>query len=204
MLRSVFRFLFSLIVAFLAVVLTVGLVLAFNRDWQRDLVESALERRTGLQWSIEKAWFARPDHFRAEEVFALKGIEGVEVGVVDLRFDLGRSLGTEEIVVAGGRLERLVLDLSTMPPEALGLTAAQLARGTPGREATLAAVSDLTEFALMRVEAAGLTVELNDLAVDGVVLLPGGRQLRFSQTIQHAVSGDTAEMRLSIHAAEYR
>ncbi|MFW6352901.1 MAG: hypothetical protein ACOC3I_00755, partial [Verrucomicrobiota bacterium] len=63
MVRPVLRFLVSLLLAVAALVLTAGVVLWFKPDWQRQLLESALESRTDLAWQIESAHLAGWNHF---------------------------------------------------------------------------------------------------------------------------------------------
>jgi hypothetical protein len=198
------RFVFTLFLAVCALLLTIVLVLHFNRGWQRDLVVQALEDRTGMEWSMEEAYFTGANRFRAQQVFALKGSEGVEVKALDLKFNLGRSLGMEEVVISEGVLIGLFIDLSTMPAEALGFTAGQLQSGVPTRAETMQATRMLTEFALMRLEASGLVIELEQTAVTGSVLFPANRWLSFDLTIQHGRSDSTDAMRMEVHSAEFR
>lgn len=204
MVRRILRFLFTLLFAVVGVVLTVGIVLQFNPGWQRDLIEASLEERTGMEWSMEEAYFSFPAEFRATELFALQGGEGIQAAQVTLHLDVGRSLSAGRRVIAEGEIRRLFLDLSSAPPDAIGFTSGQLAHGMPSRDETLQAVSDLTELALFRVEAAGLSLECNDLEVQGQVLLPGNRRLDFGVLIRHALTEDPASMRVEVTAAEFR
>lgn len=204
MLKRLVRFVLSFVLAAIAVVLTGVVILSFQHDWQRELIDGALEQQTGMQWDFEEAYFERPNRLSAKTVFVLQDAQGVEVESIRLDFDLGRSLGTDEVVVRQGAIEALRLDLSAVPAEAFGLNERQLARGVPDREQTLEAVRQLTELALTRVAAMGLQLELNDLVVTGQVFLPGDRQLLFAETIRHARTDDPASLRFEIDSAEFR
>lgn len=204
MIRRLLRFLLSLFLAVAAILLIIVVVLSLKRDWQRDMLDAVLEARTGMEWSMGEAYFPRPNRFYGTEIFALKDSEGIEFASVDLQLDVGRSLGTGEGVIRAGEIKGLSIDLSRLPPEAFGLTAHQLARGRPDRAETVKAVKNLAEFGLMRVEASGVSLEVNELRVTGTVLLPVRRRLTFDLTIHHVRSSETADIRMEVHAAEFR
>lgn len=204
MLRALFRFILSFLFALLALVLTAVLVLYFKRDWQRELLDAALEARTGLQWQFGEAYFERADRFRGSSVFALKGSEGVELRSVELDFDLGRSWSGDWIAVESGVLEGVSLDLSGISSSLLGLSPEILRQAMPSEEQTIEAVKILAEEAVRRIGEAGYQLEIEDLEVEGAISLPFNRLLQYSLTLHYANSRQADQSRLEVHAAEYR
>ncbi|MFP4282696.1 MAG: hypothetical protein ACLFU2_08755 [Opitutales bacterium] len=204
MVRPVLRFLVSLLLAVAALVLTAGVVLWFKPDWQRQLLESALESRTDLAWQIESAHLAGWNHFEGRGVFGLAGGTGFSAGEVDLFFDWGRSLGPDGLVVSQGEIAAFSLDLENVSGARLPLPHPAVANTVLGREATLLAVQTMAGWAFAELAASGMVAEVRDLGVEGVVLLPEGRQLRFDLVYLLGQAGAPEAVRVEVRAAELR
>lgn len=199
--RTLGKWLLSSLLAVLALLATVLAIFLFNEKWQVQVVDAVLEESTGWQWdfsSVNLGW----NHFRAADIFAMRGAEGFEIGEAKLEPRMFSLVGGDPIVIGGGYLQDCFLDLSTFSASALGFSERELAR-TPSPADARSAVERLVELSLQRLQAQGLMLEIRDLRIDGTILLPQQRSLAFDVNVS-GTTQDPQNARVTVTRVEFR
>lgn len=195
------RTLMAFVLAVVALLLTAAIVVLLKPDWRTQAIDRGLESATGWKWSFEATkvgW----NHFAADGVFVIQGAQGVQAEHLDFRIETLRMVREQALVVESGSIDGALIDLSTIPPAALGLTREQL-RYLPAVADRNEAADLLVEAALGRFAAQGVPFELSNLTVSGSALLPEGRGFEFVILIDEANSAALQEARWTVKSATF-
>lgn len=188
--KKLFKFLLNLAMALVAVGLTLVILFFINPAWQKSVVDRILEEDTSRQWQVG-AVHVRPTEVELEQVFVLDGSIGAEVKYARISGPLWKLPLAGVLEVDSGEISGLVLDLGNVKV------------GDPTAEDyqnLLKRVSGDPEFwqervglVLSKFAASGLRVNVRNLQVGGLVLMPGGKVIPVRWFI---VEADSAAPRL--------
>lgn len=188
--NGILKLILNLVLAVIAVALTLVILFFMNPSWQQSLVERVLEEDTARRWQVGEIE-AMPLGIEARDVFVLDGEVGAEAQYVQLRGPLWKLPVLGVLEVHSGEISGLSIDLSG------------LRIGDPTSsdyQKLLKRVSSDAGFweerfglVLGKLAATGVQVRISDLEVGGRVLMPGDQLVPVRWTI---VSADSSAPRL--------
>jgi hypothetical protein len=196
------RTLLAFVLALVALALTAVVVVMLKPDWRMQVVDRTLEEATGWKWSFdttEMGW----NRFAGTGVFVLQGAQGVQAEAIDLKVDFLAVAQARTLEVSTGEISGALIDLSSTPPAALGLSAAEL-NAIPRGRAEPQAADLLVEAALGRLAAQGVPFHFQNLTVNGIVLLPQTRGLEFEVFVVEATSEALHQAEWEVRSAVFR
>lgn len=170
--KKLFKFLLNLVMALIAVGLTLLILFFMNPAWQKSATEKLLEQDTARQWQVGSVHI-RPMQVEVEEAFVLDGSVGAEVKYARINGPLWKLPLLGLLQIDSGEFSGMVLDLGDIKV------------GDPTAEDyqnLLQRVSGDPEFwqervglMLSKLSASGLRVQIRNLQLGGMVRMPGGK-----------------------------
>ena len=168
MFRFIRRFLTNLILALLAAALSVGCVIYLLPDLQRTLLMHFLERDQQRSFQLEHVQLS----YRSLEMhglFVLEGLNGIQMEQMELELNPLQCLWRRGLVVNRGHVEGLFIDLSQLGSgENLEIREFLQQAESAGRARWL---EGQTQRLLSHLVQRGFTYEINDLKLDGQLLM---------------------------------
>lgn len=165
-----FRFLIKLLPAVVAVGLTFVIIFFLTPSWQQSVITGLLAEDTQRQWQVNGIELS-PFGIEAAGVFVLQEGAGAEIRQLSLAGPIWQVLFTRSLRIDSGEIRGLVLDVTEVQ---VGDTS------TSDWQSFLDRVSSDTEFweeriglLLRKAGGSGWDVNAENLAISGMVLLPG-------------------------------
>lgn len=109
--KRLFKFVLNLILALVAVVLTLLILFSLNPSWQKAAVEEVMARDTERKWQVETVSIGA-EQLLFEELFMLEGEVGAEVDLVQIKGPLWKAPFTGLLEIESGIVSGLEVDLS--------------------------------------------------------------------------------------------
>lgn len=191
--NRVIKLLINVVLAILAVVLTLGVLFFLNPSWQKVVVENMLSKDPVRQWQIESVRI-HPGKVEALELFVLEGSAGAGIRILELNGPFWKIPFTGVVEVETGRISGLQADLSRMRVGDLT---------SEDYQAFLSRVSGDEDFwrerlglVLGKLSATGLRLRLRDVEVSGELIMPGGQVIPVDWLILEADSDAPRLIRL--------
>jgi len=189
------RSLLNLIAAAIAAALTVAAVIYFVPSLQRSLLLSQLERDTERRYAIGTIHL-QATSVALDDVFVLDRGQGLEIGKARLTGPFWRLPIDRRLMISGGQLSGVVLDLTSAPSDIDGTVLHFLEQAdTFDKEHWL---SSQVARGLAPLRAAGLAYRIENLAVDARLDFPGF-SVQGSFLILSADSGDATTIDLVVN-----
>ncbi|MEX0322589.1 MAG: hypothetical protein AB3N63_10550 [Puniceicoccaceae bacterium] len=170
--KRLIKFIFNLILAVVAVALTLGILLFLNPSWQKAAVEEVLARDTERKWQVENVALGL-EQVELEEVFMLEGEVGAEAKLVQVNGPLWKAPFSGLVEIESGIVSGLEVDLSQVN---IG------PRATEDYQTLLKNLSKNEEFWKGRIElvlgkfaATGFALHVRNTLITGRVLMPGNK-----------------------------
>lgn len=167
-----FKFLTRLLLAFLAVGLTFGIIFFLTPSWQQSVVSDILDQDTERRWQVEEIKLA-PFSVEGAGIFMLQSPIGAEISRLNLSGPVWQVPFTRRIVIDSGEVSGLLLDVNQVR---VGDTTSS------DWQSFLERVSEDPAFweerlglVLAKVSALGWDLSLENVVITGQVLMPGDR-----------------------------
>ncbi len=191
--KRLIKFIFNLILAAIAVALTLGILFLVNPSWQKAAVEEVLARDTARKWQVEKVDI-QPTQVELEEVFMLEGEVGAEAELVLLNGPLWKAPFTGVVEIESGIIDGLEVDLSQVRVGD---------RTGADYQLFLRTLSENEEFwkgrialVLGKFSATGFDLHLQNTRISGRVLMPGNKIVPVNWIIMEAHSNAPRMIRI--------
>jgi len=192
--KSVFRLIGLFFLASLAVLVTFGVLFYNNPSWQKAALMSVLEQDQGREYSIESV-SVKTGSIHLENAFVLQGEQGIEVKELGLVLPLWKVL-QGEIVIEKGLVSGLKIDLSNFyqgdPTAADWLTFVEQLKSDP--EFWRQRIAQL----LSTIEAYGYRTRIENLFIEGEVLLPYSESVSLNLYVQRADTSALESIQLTV------
>lgn len=183
--KRLFKLFFNLILAGIAVALTLGILLFLNPSWQKAAVEEVLARDTARKWQVEKVAI-HPAQIELEEVFMLEGEVGAEAKLIQVNGPLWKAPFTGLVEVESGLVDGLEVDLSQVRVADASAKDYQLfIRNLSGNEEFW---KGRIALVLGKFSATGFDLHIRNTQLSGRVLMPGNKIVRVNWIIVDAHS----------------
>jgi hypothetical protein len=192
--KLIIRTLLNLILALLAVGITLLVVFFMMPSWQQAAVERLLEEDRSGAWQVDGVRFS-PTTATVDKLFYLGNGIGVELGPAELRLDLLGSLLGSTVKVSGATIEQALIDLSSVNLE--GYSEADWA-ALPQRAATDPEFWETrVQVVLGRLRSQGVYVELENVQWSGGALFPNDIFVQFQWQLVRASNRDALEVEIA-------
>ncbi len=185
------KLILNLLLALVAVALTLLILFFITPSWQKSALEGVLARDTARQWQVGSVNL-QPGSLEMEQVFVLDGSVGAEVKFLELDGPFWMAPFTQTVQIDSGSVVGLDLDVSQVPV------------GDPTSvdyQAFLHRVSTDEAFwkeriglVLSKLSATGLHIRVRDLDISGQVRMPGKEVVPVRWTI---IQADSSAPRLT-------
>lgn len=186
--RTLLKIFFNLLLAAVAVLLTLTVLFFFMPGWQQAAVDRALAEDPNGTWQV-KGVHLQPTRMTADKVFYLGNGFGVELGPVELIPDPMDSIFSGVLQLRSGKIESLFIDLSQM--DLSHLTAGEEGEGLFERAAQDPEfIESRVKLALARLRAQGIRVQIYNLLVEGSILFPDAS---YVPIIWHILNADNID-----------
>lgn len=197
--RRILKFLFNLVLAFLAVGITLVVIFFFNAGWQQSMVERLMAADPQRQWQVESVRLG-PTEVSLGGLFVLDSAVGAEVDTVLLKGPFWSSPLRQEVKVSSGLLSGLFLDLSEVK---IGdLTSRDWQEFVQRVAKDEAFWEERVDLVLSKLAVGGWDIRLEDVEIRGETLLPGGMMVPLEWRIIEAGSAEDAAVDLEPLAGE--
>jgi hypothetical protein len=183
--KRLFKFLINLILALVAVGLTLIVLFFVTPSWQKSVVEEALSRDTARKWQVGKVNI-QPAVVEVENVYVLDGQVGA--GMKYIRFDapLWKLALTGELDIESGSVIGLDLDVSKVK---VGDLTSEDYQGFLKRVSSdLDFWKERVALVLSKFAASGVRIHLRNVQINGRVLMPGEKSIPLKWIIVDADS----------------
>jgi hypothetical protein len=167
-----FKFLTRLLLAFLAVGLTFGIIFFLTPSWQQSVVSDILAKDTERRWQVEEIKLT-PFSVEGAGIFMLQTPIGAEIKRLNVSGPIWQVPFTRRIVIDSGEVSGLLLDVNQVR---VGDTTSS------DWQSFLERVSEDPAFweerlglVLAKVSALGWDLSLENVVITGQVLMPGDR-----------------------------
>lgn len=181
------KLLVNLVLAGIAVGITFGVLFLMNGGWQKKAVEALMERDAGRDWQVESVSMGL-NHVELGGLFMLDRQVGVEVGRLSVEGPLWRAPLDQVVKIRQGEVRGLFVDLSKWEAGEAGAEewASLLERARTDPEVWEERLGRLLEESAGR----GWEVRLENVWLEGEILLPGGALVPMNWKVVRADSGD--------------
>ena len=164
------KFVFNLVLALVAVALTLVIIFFLTPSWQKGAVERILEGDAARQWQVG-ALRLQPLGVEAEGLFVLDGAVGAEVRFLEMDGPLWKVPFTGKLEIESGTIAGIDMDLTQVR---VGDLTSEDYQGFLQRVAGDPAFwEERVGLVLSKLSAAGLEVHLQDVKVTGMLRMPG-------------------------------
>lgn len=193
--KSLIRFVFSLIAALVAVVVTFVVLFFTMPSWQEGILRTVMKEDPEQRWTVERI-LLRPSAIELDRFFYLGHGVGVELGTLRLQTPWWRALLSGHLDVKSGLIDGFMVDLSQMSPE-------RLQAGDISEWLTDGTFDDTfwqtrLQMLLSRVEGRGQSFRLEDVTLRGQVLLPRDYVIPVQLYIEVADSRDREALEVAV------
>jgi hypothetical protein len=170
--KRLLKFLLNLIMALMAVGLTLLILFFLNPSWQKSVVENVLAQDSARQWQLGSVR-VQPSGLEVEKIFVLDGSVGAEAQFLRLMGPFWKFPLDGVLEISSGEVAGLNVDLSRIR---IGDPTSEDYQNFLGR------VSGDQEFweervalVLSKFSAAGIKLRIRDLQLGGKVLMRGNK-----------------------------
>lgn len=183
--KRLIKLLINLVLALIAVAMTLLIVFFLTPSWQKRLLEDALAQDTARQWQVGKVRI-QPFGAEVEDLFVLDGSIGAGVNFLQASGPLWKLVVFGELDIVSGSIIGLEMDLSKIRVGDLT---------SEDYQAFLDRVSNDPEFweeriglVLSKAAVQGFRIRLTNVPVSGKLLMPGNKLVPVRWTIVQADS----------------
>lgn len=181
------KLLVNLVLAGIAVAITFGVLFLMNGGWQKKAVEALMERDAGRDWQVESVSVGL-NHVEMGGLFVLDRRVGVEVGSLEVEGPFWRAPLEQVVQIRRGEIRGVFVDLSEWDA---GEGQAEDWANFLERARTDPQVWEERLGGLLAGSAGrGWEVQLENVLVQGEVLLPGGALVPMHWKVVRADSGE--------------
>ena len=191
----VLKFLAKLIVAFLAVALTFGILFFLMPAWQKAAIEEALSHDQDRRWQISSVEMG-PTRIEANGLYVLDGLVGLEIGRLEAKGPFWFSPISGVIEIESGRIQGFNLDASRLRVGDLT---------SKDWQSFLKRISTDADFweqragvLLQKLSATGWEFSMTDVLLEGSVLMPGETLVPVTMKIIQADSRGGIQPRIKL------
>ncbi|MGA1204247.1 MAG: hypothetical protein ACO3ZW_00330 [Opitutales bacterium] len=172
--KRIIKLILNLVLALIAVGLTLVILFFTTPSWQKSVAEQVLARDFARKWQLESVNL-QPLGLELEKVYVLDGPIGAEVKFIQMSGPLWKLPFTGVLEVESGSVMGLDIDVSQV---GVGdLTSLDY-------QAFLFRVAGDTDFwqervalVLSKLSAQGVDVSLRDTKISGTILMPGNKRI---------------------------
>jgi hypothetical protein len=193
LMNRLIKVLINVVLAILAVTLTLGVLFFMNPSWQKSLLENFLAKDPVRQWQVGSVHIL-PTKVEVLELFVLEGTAGAGIRILEMNGPFWKMPLTGVAEVESGRVSGLQADLSRMSVGDLT---------SEDYQSFLSRVSGDEEFwkerlslVLSKLSSAGLRLKLRDVEVSGELIMPGDHVIPVNWLILEADSDAPRLIRL--------
>ena len=183
--KRLIKFMINLILALVAVGMTLLVIFFITPSWQKTVVEGALARDTARKWQIGKVDI-KPNTIAIENLYVLDGKVGAGMKYVQFDGPLWKLVLFGELEIESGSVMGLDLDVSEVKVGDLT---------SEDYQGFLKRISGDVEFwrervalVLSKVSATGVRVHMENMQINGRVLMPGDESIPVRWVIEEADS----------------
>jgi hypothetical protein len=177
--------LFTLIGAFVAVLVTLVILFFLNTSWQRALIAEILESDTARQWDLGQ-FSLSPRHIELTDVYVLSDEFGLEMKRLQFEGISWAGLLKRSLEIESGAVEGLYLDLTKV--QVGGRTSEDWQSFVRRLNEDPQLWKDRMSIGLSRIDARGWRLRLQDIQISGGVLLPGEQLIPVRIQVEEADS----------------
>jgi hypothetical protein len=188
--KRVIKLFLNLVLASVAVGLTLLVVFFITPSWQKLFVEEALSQDTARRWQVGSVSIS-PTGVELEDVYVLDGPVGAEIKYIQWEGPLWKILLSQSLEIESGSITGLDMDVSKIRVGDLT---------SDDYQAFLKRVSGDVDFwkeriglVLSKISAMGMDVRIENLQISGSVLMPGEKTVPVRWTV---VTADSRSPRL--------
>lgn len=188
--KRVIKLFLNLVLASIAVGLTLLVVFLITPSWQKLFVEETLSRDTVRRWQVGSVNI-HPTGVELENVYVLDGPVGAEIKYIQWEGPLWKMLLSQSLEIRSGSITGLDMDVSQIRVGDLT---------SDDYQAFLKRVSGDVDFwkeriglVLSKLSAMGMDVRIENLRISGSVLMPGDKVVPVRWTV---ISADSRSPRL--------
>ena len=179
--KRIIKFLFSLSMALVAVVITFAIIFFITPSWQKGLVDRGLARDTGRQWLVDSVRI-RPTNVQVANLQVLEGAIGAKIEMAALSGPFWKS-------PVANVLDLKAFDVGDLTSREWKILSAQV-----GEDEEL--WTERINLVLSKLGASGWTIHVNNLEVDGIILMPNEEQIPVRWLIVEADTRDLSKTRI--------
>jgi hypothetical protein len=166
------KFLTRLILAFLAVGLTFGIIFFLTPSWQQSVVSDILAKDTERRWQVGEVNLS-PFSVEAAGIYMLQTPIGAEIPHLELSGPVWQVPLTRRIVIDSGEISGLVLDVNQVR---VGDTTSSDWQSFLDRVSGDPAFwEERIGLVLAKLSASGWSLDMENVVITGQVLMPGER-----------------------------
>jgi hypothetical protein len=196
--KRVIKLFLNLVLASIAVGLTLLVVFLITPSWQKLFVEETLSRDSARRWQVGSVSI-HPTGVELEDVYVLDGPVGAEIKYIQWEGPLWKILFSQELEIESGSITGLDMDVSKIRVGDLT---------SDDYQAFLKRVSGDVDFwkeriglVLSKLSAMGMDVRIENLQISGSVLMPGEKVVPVRWMIINADSRSPRLIRIEPTAA---
>ncbi len=172
--KRLLKFLINLILALVAVGLTLIVLFFVTPSWQKSAVEQALTRDTARKWQIGSINI-QPAAVEVENIYVLDGQVGAEMKYIQFDAPLWKLALTGELDIESGSVIGLDLDVSKVK---VGDLTSEDYQGFLRRVSSdLDFWKERVALILSKFAASGVKIHLRNVEINGRVLMPGEKSI---------------------------
>lgn len=188
------RMLLTLFGAMVAVLVTLLILFLYTPSWQRGLLESVLQSDRARAWQLGQIHLS-PWRAEVSDLFILGDQFGAEVKQVRVEGALWAELWRRSLNIETGEIQGLYLDLTKMN---VGRSSDDWMAFVDRLEKDPELWRDRLVLLMSRIEARGWHLRMEDIKINGGVLLPGERYVPIQIRILEADSTSPREAVLQL------
>ncbi len=172
--KRLFKFLINLILALVAVGLTLIVLFFVTPSWQKSIVEEALSHDTSRKWQVGEVNI-QPATVVVENVYVLDGQVGAGMKYIQFDAPLWKLALTGELDIQSGSVIGLDLDVSKVK---VGDLTSEDYQGFLRRVSSdLDFWKERVALVLSKFAASGVRIHLRNVQINGRVLMPGEQSI---------------------------
>jgi len=191
--KRLIKFLFNLALALVAVAITFVVLFFMMPSWQKAAMERVFEEDPERKWLVESVRI-QPSMIELGGLQVLEGSVGAEVQEVRLSGPVWMSPFTGVVKIDEGRIRGLLVDLQNLEVGDLSSESWRtfIEQIRDDRRFWI----ERTNLILSKLSASGVNFHVQNLQVDGQILLPGNEQIWVRWLIVEADSRDISKTHL--------
>lgn len=191
--KRLFKFLINLVLALVAVGFTLLVIFFLTPTWQKSVVEGALARDTTRKWQLGTVDI-KPSTIQIENLYVLDGKVGAVMKFVQIDGPFWKLPLLGDLVVESGSVMGLDLDVSNVRVGDLTSEDYQEFLQRVSSDANF--WKERVALVLSKISSTGVHVHLQNMQINGRVLMPGDKSIPVRWVIEEADSQSPRLIRL--------